>query len=114
MMPGGMRNPKQMKRMMKKMGMTTEDIDAERVIIETHEKRLIFEDAQVVHMNVQGQSTYQIVGTPREEAQEGVVVIPDEDIDLVAERAGVSKQEAKKALEDSQGDLAEAIINLTS
>ncbi len=114
MMPGGMRNPKQMKRMMKKMGMKTEDIDAERVIIETKEKKLVFDDAQVVHMNVQGQSTYQIVGTPREEAPEGKVLIPDEDIELVAQRAGVSEDEARKALEEVGGDLAEAIIKLTT
>ncbi|MFO8109677.1 MAG: nascent polypeptide-associated complex protein [Thermoplasmata archaeon] len=114
MMPGGMRNPKQMKRMMKKMGMTTEDIDAEKVVIETSEKKLVFDDAQVVHMNVQGQSTYQIVGTPREEALEGEVLIPEEDIKLVAERAGASQEEARKALEESEGDLAEAIIKLTS
>ncbi len=114
MMPGGMRNPKQMKRMMKKMGMKTEDIDAERVIIETKEKKLVFDDAQVVHMNVQGQSTYQIVGTPREEAPEGKVLIPDEDIELVAQRAGVSEDEARKTLEEVEGDLAEAIIKLTT
>ncbi len=113
-MPGGMRNPKQMKRMMKKMGMTSEDIDAERVIIETKDKRLVFDDAQVVHMEVQGQSTYQIVGNPREEAPEGKVLIPEEDIKLVADRAGVSKEEAKKALEEGDGELAEAIIKLTS
>ncbi len=113
MMPGGMRNPRQMKRMMKKMGMSTDEIDATKVIIETKEKRLVFDNPQVTLMNIQGQSTYQVIGEPKEEALEGSVLIPDEDVKLVAERAGVSKEEAKKALEETEGDLAEAIINLS-
>ncbi len=107
-------NPRQMKRMMKKMGMKTEDIDATRVIIETPEKDLVFDDAQVVCIDVQGQKTYQIVGSPREEAPEGKVVIPEEDIKLVASHAGVSEDEAKAALEETNGEPAEAIIILTS
>lgn len=103
-----------MKRMMKKMGMETDDIDATKVIIETPEKKLVFDDPEVVNMNIQGQNMYQVVGEPREEALEGQVLIPDEDIEMVADRAGVSKEEAKEALEESDGELAEAIINLTS
>ncbi|MGM0509901.1 MAG: nascent polypeptide-associated complex protein [Thermoplasmatota archaeon] len=113
MMPGG-GNPRQMKRMMKKMGMETDDIDATRVIIETPEKKLVFDDPDVVNMNIQGQNMYQVVGEPREEALEGEVLIPDEDVKMVAERAGVSEEEAKEALKEADGELAEAIINLTS
>ncbi|MFO7990972.1 MAG: nascent polypeptide-associated complex protein [Thermoplasmata archaeon] len=112
MMPSG--NSRQMKRMMKKMGMKSEELDAKKVIIETEDKRLVFEDAQVINMKVQGQNMYQIIGDPREEAPEGKVLIPDEDIKMVAERAGVSEEEAKKALEDSNGEPAEAIINLST
>lgn len=103
-----------MKRMMKKMGMKTEDIDANRVIIETPDKNLIFEDAQVVCIDVQGQKTYQVVGTPKEEAPEGKVVVPEEDIKLVASHAGVSEEKARAALEEAKGEPAEAIIILTS
>ena len=114
MMPGGMGNPRQMKRMMKQMGMKTEDIDAKRVIIETPEKDLVFENAEVMCITVQGQKTYQIVGTPREEAKEGKVIIPESDIQLVASSAGVSEEEARAALEETNGEPAEAIIRLTS
>ena len=114
MMPGGRGGSKQMKRMMKKMGMESEDIDAEKVIIETSEKKLVFDDAQVVKMKVQGQSMFQVVGEPREEALEGKVLIPDEDVKMVAERTGVSEEEARKALEESDGEPAEAIIKLSS
>ncbi len=114
MMPGGLGNPRQMKRMMKQMGMKSEDIDAKRVTIETPEKTLVFDDAEVVCITVKGQKTYQIVGTPREEAGEGKVIIPESDIKLVASSAGVSEEEAKAALEEVNGEPAEAIIRLTS
>ncbi|MEF8873665.1 MAG: nascent polypeptide-associated complex protein [Candidatus Thermoplasmatota archaeon] len=112
MMPGG--NQRQMKRMMKKMGLDSDELDAEKVIIETSEKRLVFDGPQVVEMNMKGQQMYQVVGEPREEALEGQVLIPDEDIEMVSERAGVSEEEAKKALEEADGEPAEAIINLQS
>ncbi len=113
-MPGGLGNSRQMKRMMKKMGMKSTDLDAEKVVIETSDKKLVFDDAQVVQMNVKGQEMYQIVGTPREEALEGKVLIDEKDIKLVSERAGVSEEEAKKALEETDGKPAEAIIKLST
>src|SRR5439155_391861 len=42
------------------------------------------------------------------------LTIPDEDVKLVAEKAGVSEEEALKALEDAGGEPAEAIIRLMS
>ena len=39
--------------------------------------------------------------------------IPKEDIDLVVEQTGKTTQEAKKALEETKGDIAEAILKLT-
>ena len=38
--------------------------------------------------------------------------IPQEDIDLVAEQTGKSKKEAEKALTETKGDIAEAIMKL--
>ena len=39
--------------------------------------------------------------------------IPQGDIDLVAEQTGKSKSEAEKALKETDGDIAEAILKLT-
>ena len=41
------------------------------------------------------------------------VEIPDDDVEMVASSAGVSKEDAKAALEESKGDLAEAIMKLS-
>ncbi|UCG71182.1 MAG: nascent polypeptide-associated complex protein [Thermoplasmata archaeon] len=112
MIPGGRgMNPKHMKAMMKRHGINIEEMeDVQEVIIKTSDRTLIFKDAAVTCMDVQGQRTYQVVGTPEEVSSD--TGIPKEDIILVAEQAGVSEEEAKKALEDCGGEPAEAIIKL--
>ena len=115
MMPGRM-NPRQMNQMMKRLGINIKEIEnVKKVIIETDSKKYIIEDAEVTIMDAQGQKTYQVTGKARivtkEEKPEEA--IPQEDIDLVAEQTGKSKAEAKKALDETKGDIAEAIIKLT-
>ena len=56
--------------------------------------------------------TYQIEGQAREVELEYEIEIPDEDIEMVANSANVSEDEARQALEECKGDLAEAIMKL--
>lgn len=111
MMPGKM-NPRQLNQLMKRFGINIKEIkNVEKVIIQTDTKQYIFDDAEVTVMDAQGQKTYQITGMPKiVERKEG---IPQSDIELVAEQTGKSKDEAKKALEETKGDIAEAILKLT-
>jgi len=96
---------------MKQLGINIQDIgNVEEVIIRTSDKEYIFKDAEVTVMEAQGQKTYQIVGTP--EIVERERGIPEEDIKLVMEKTGKTAEEAKKALEESNGDIAEAILKL--
>ena len=111
MMPGRM-NPRQMNQMMKRLGINVKEIEnVEKVIIQTDKYEYIFDEAEVTMMDAQGQRTYQIIGKPRvvEKKEE----IPKEDIELVAKQTGKSAEEVKKALEETKGDIAEAIIKLT-
>ncbi len=104
-------NPGQMKALMKQMGIKQEEIEADRVIIECKDKRIIIEPADVQRITMQGQGSWQITGTVREESKaEG---ISKDDILLVAEKTGVSEKEAKKVLEEVKGDIAEAIVRLS-
>ncbi|WP_224336678.1 nascent polypeptide-associated complex protein [Haloprofundus halobius] len=127
MFGGGGMNPRKMKQMMKQMGIDVSEIDAEEVIIRTADEELVFSDAQVTQMDAQGQQTYQIVGEPESRAlgagddesaeaddstRAGGDEIPDSDIEIVATRAGASKDEAREALEAENGDLAAAISRL--
>jgi len=129
---GGGLNPRKMKQMMEQMGIDMEDIDAEEVIIRTPDKELYFTDAEVQLMEAQGQSTYQVVGEPEERALDagddasaaesaeaieaddatGGGGIPEDDVELVAMRAGVDEATAREALENADGDLAAAVERL--
>jgi nascent polypeptide-associated complex subunit alpha len=130
-------NDRKMQQMMKQMGIDMTDLDAEEVIIRTPEEELVFTDADVQRMDAQGQQTYTIVGEPdsrprgeggssagesgsdddgqpliEESEGDGDAEIPEEDVELVASQAGVSKSEAREALEDADGEPAAAIANL--
>ena len=123
---GGKVNPKQLERQMRSMGIDMYEIEGvKQVIIKCADKDIVFNDAQVTVMDARGMKSYQVVGTPEErliqqapigaqspEAPQGPVEIPDADIMLVAQQASVSRDVAKKALEDAKGDLAEAIMKL--
>jgi len=114
-------NPKEMKKMMKRMGIDIdiEELnDAERVIIERSSGiRLLIDNPQVTIMKMKGQTIIQVVGEIKEEVQEKEeeqVEIKQEDVELVALEAGVSLEEARQALLLTKGDLAQAILLLQS
>ena len=112
MMPGGRMNPRQMNRMMKKMGLNMEEVqDVKEVIIRSGSGEIIIKAPSVTIMDVQGQKSYQIQGG-KEEKKSMVETIPQEDIDLVVSQTGVSEDEAKMALKKAKGEPAEAIISL--
>jgi len=111
MMPGRM-NPRQMNQLMRRFGINVKEIEnVKKIIIQTDTKEYIFEDAEVTEMDAQGQKTYQISGKPRiiERKEE----IPEGDIEIVMQQTGENAKEAKKALEETKGDIAEAILKLT-
>ncbi|MEK6906017.1 MAG: nascent polypeptide-associated complex protein [Nanoarchaeota archaeon] len=108
-MLGGI-DPKKMQALMKQMGMSQEEIDASRVIIEkTDGNKLVIDNPSVMKIKIQGQESFQITGEAREEE----AGISETDIQAVIEKTGCSKKQAKEALEKADGDLAEAILNLT-
>ncbi len=103
-------------RMMQKMGMKMDEIpDVTAVIIRTASKDIMIEEPSVTMINVQGQTMYQIAGgrvsdaQPQPSAQTGT---SDADVQLVAQQTGKSLEESRKALVESGGDLAKAILSL--
>jgi nascent polypeptide-associated complex subunit alpha len=110
MIPG--MNPRKMKQMMKQLGMDVRPVeDVQEIVITTPQGRYVFDQAEVAIMKMQGVTTWQITGEPRFE--EGQTRIPEEDVALVAEQAGVSEDKARSALEESKGDIADAILKLS-
>ena len=110
MMPGF--DPRTIKKLMKQMGMDTQDIPASEVIIKKAEGgAIVIKNPQVQKMKIPGQGeSFQVIGTASESA--GTVEISEEDISIVAEQANVSKEDAKKALEKNKGDIAKTILSL--
>ncbi len=107
-------NQKQVQAMMKQMGISQEEIDASRVIIEkTDNKKIVIKNPSVQKIKMHGQETFQISGEISEEANNKELEIDEEDIKTVIEKTGVPKKVAIETLKKNNGDLAETIIELT-
>jgi len=109
-------SPRNAKRMMQRMGMNMGEMpDVQEVVFKTSEKEIVVENANVAVIEMQGQKIFQVTGQVTERALEGqaaVLDIPEEDIQLVADQTGKSMEDAKRALQESDGDLARAILLL--
>ena len=113
MFPGKI-NPRKMKQMMDKRGMSMEPLEGvERIVITTVKGDYVFDAAEVVAMNMQGVKTYQVTGEPRfVEKAPAAPAISEEDVKLVMEQTKAPEEKVRKALADTRGDIAEAILRL--
>jgi len=102
-------NPRQMKKLMKQLGIKMEELEGVKEVVLRLEGKV--RDPVVTVMVVQGEKTYQIV--PGSEEVREVLEIPEEDIELVMEQAGVDRETALEALKETKGDIAEAILKLS-
>ncbi|MFQ5970199.1 MAG: nascent polypeptide-associated complex protein [Nitrososphaerales archaeon] len=110
-----MRGNRQLRRMLDKMGLNMNELkNVEEVVIKTNDKEIIIKGPSVAELKSQDSTIYQVIGDDIEEMQREVPDYSDEDVMLVSQQAGVSKEVAIKALTDAQGDLAKAILNLTT
>ena len=105
------------KRMMEKMGMKIDEIGGvTEVLIRTVTREIVIEEPVVTSVVVQGQRMYQITGGSAHERTPSAEVtspeVPEEDVKLVAAQTGKTVDEAKIALKESGGNLAEAILKL--
>ena len=102
-------NPKQMQGMMKKMGIAQNEINAKRVIIECENKKIVIDEPSVIKISMQGQTSYQISG---EEREEGLEAFSEDDIKMVMDKTGKSKEKVIDFLKKNNGDIALAIMEL--
>jgi len=103
-------NPKKMQAMMHQMGIAQEEINANKVIIQTDKENIIINNPSVIKIKMQGQENFQISGDVSEEEIEEDNT--EEDIKTIIEKTGCTKEQAKKALEEAGNDLTEALLNL--
>jgi nascent polypeptide-associated complex subunit alpha len=103
--------------MMQRMGMSMDAVaDVEQVVIKTSSKEITIEEPEVAMLEVQGQKIFQVTGGKITEktAERKPSGVAEEDVRLVADQTGKSPDEARRALEESGGDLAKAILLLQS
>ncbi|HDD45980.1 MAG TPA: nascent polypeptide-associated complex protein [Candidatus Aenigmarchaeota archaeon] len=100
-------NQRNIERMMKQMGMQMSTLDVEEVIIKTKASEILIKNPEVAKIRIMGKEMFQISGDVEERKR-----IDEGDIEMVANQANVSKDEAKKALEEANGDIALAIMKL--
>ncbi|MEM3614249.1 MAG: nascent polypeptide-associated complex protein [Nitrososphaerales archaeon] len=106
---------RQTRRMLEKMGVDLQEVpNVEEVIIRTSDKDLIIKAPSVSEMSVKGLRIFQVSGGDLEERLRERPKFSEEDIALVMQQANVSREKAIAALTDADGDLAKAILNLTT
>ncbi|MDY6789177.1 MAG: nascent polypeptide-associated complex protein [Candidatus Nanohaloarchaea archaeon] len=100
-------NPKNMMQAMKKMGMDMEEMGAEKIVVDLGDEEMVFKDPEFSKVSVKGKEMFQLQGDYSRRAKGP----SQEDIELVAEKADVSEDEARKALEENS-DITDAIMSL--
>jgi len=98
-------NGRQIEKAMKQLGIEAEEIQAEEVIIKGSDRDIVIKNPKVTKIKAKGEESFQIIGKVEEK-----VSIKEEDVELVASKSGISKEDAKKILEETKGDLAQAIM----
>ena len=110
MFPG--MDPRMVKQAMKKMGVQQEEIDAVEVIIRCEDKEIVISNPSVAKVKMMGEESFQITGDAEERSLDSNPEINEDDIKTVAEQTGASLEDAKAAIENNNGDLAAAIMEL--
>jgi len=112
MMRGGNR---EMRRMLDKMGLEMKEVNnVQEVIIKTDTKEIIIAKPAVTEMKAKDNYIFQVIADSYEEKELEVPIFSQDDIMLVAQQANVSQEAAIKALTEAKGDLARAILLLTT
>ncbi len=111
-----------LRRLTKRMGLDINELQGvEEVIIRLPDKEIVIKNPSVSVIAVRGGARMYNISGEEEERPRGVeeetagleVEISEEDVQLVAMQAGVSAEEARRALEEAGGDLAKAIMLLS-
>lgn len=106
-------NPRQMSMMMKKLGIDVREVEnVQEVVVRTADRDYVFTDASVTIMKAPGSETWQVSGTPEVRMHEVRLRASAEDVAMVMEQTGCDEETARRTLEETNGDLAEAITRL--
>ncbi len=101
------------RRMMERMGINMKEIpNVQEVVIRTADREMHIKNPSVSEVNAQGNRVFQVAGDV-EEVEVERETFNEEDILLVQQQTGASRERAVAALEESDGEVARAILKLT-
>jgi nascent polypeptide-associated complex subunit alpha len=110
-----MRGNRDMRRMLDKMGLNMQEMtNIEEVVIRTDSKEIFLIKPQVIEMKGKESTIFQIIAGDIVEKVREFPTFSVEDIILVMLQASSSREKAILALTDTKGDIAQAILNLTT
>ncbi len=119
-------SPRALRRMQERLlssaGIEVNELGEADVTIDFGDRKITLRRAKVVQVEGPIGKMYQIVGgeevsgeaVPSAPGAEQGIEISEDDVALVATQAGVSEEEARRALIEAGGDLARAILSLRS
>lgn len=114
-------SPHELRRLLKRYGVEVEEVkSAERVEIHLADKVIVVDKPQVLVFKIAKQTVFQISGeSVREEQrkrseQVEEIKVSEDDVKFIVEYTGVSYEKAREALIKAKGDIAKAIMMLTS
>ena len=114
-------SPHELRRLLKRYGVEVEEVkSAERVEIHLADKVIVVDKPQVLVFKIAKQTVFQISGESVHEEQrkrsEQVeeIKVSEDDVKFIVEYTGVSYEKAREALIKAKGDIAKAIMMLTS
>lgn len=109
---------RQARRMLDRMGVSMDQYEnVEEVIIRMPDKDVVIKGAEVAEIRTKqtaGTRMFQVSGDDVEERAREKPTFTKEDVLLVAQQANVSEGRAEQALKDANGDLAQAILHLST
>jgi nascent polypeptide-associated complex subunit alpha len=101
--------------MLDKMGLDMKELpNVQEVIIKTDKKEIIISKPSVTEMKSQENSIFQVIADSYEERELETPIFSEEDIMLVSQQANVTAEIAANALKETNGDLARAILLLST
>jgi nascent polypeptide-associated complex subunit alpha len=118
-------SPHEFKKLLKRYGINVEDIKGvEKVEIHLPDKVIVITSPQVLAFKTSKQIVFQVVGEEILEEQRskptvtqeaiGEVKISEDDVKFIVEYTGVTPEKAREALIKARGDIARAIMLITS
>ena len=104
-----------MRRSLNKMGMNMNEVpDVQEVIIKTSKREIIITKPSITEMKGKDNTIFMIDARDYEEIEVEPAKFSDDDIQIVITQTGVNKEKAISALTDADGNIAQAILHLST